>query len=123
MKKYWLLLPALIAPLAGCSTNAALVAGAAAVLYYASDGVVWRTESERISKDKYRITVRKNTIPFSGGEGQAQQIFKRRAEEVASEDGCKSFAVLEYGESLDSTTLINQRIHEGIIQCHKEPSA
>ena len=123
MKIYWLLFPALLTALAGCGSSTLLVASGAAVLFYAKDGVVWRTETERMSKDKYRITVQKNAMPFGSGDGQAEQIFKRRAEEIAIEDGCKGYTTLEYTTSLESSSLVNQRIHEGIIQCRKEPPA
>ena len=123
MKKNWLLLPVLLTTLVGCSSTTLLVAGGAAVLYYAKDGVVWRTETERMSEDKYRITVQKNTLPYGSGDGQAEQIFRRRAEEIAIEDGCKGYTTLEYTTSLDSTSLINQRVYEGIIQCRKEHPA
>lgn len=161
----WLIIPALIVSLSGCSTvsslgtttrevvtggpstntatgakladgtvtgsdtirtmlstigSDALVVGAIiVVLYYTSDKVVWQTETERLSKEKYRITVRKKTIPYGTGDGQAEQYFKRRAEEIAVEGGCPDYSVLSYTSSLESTLFMNERVYEGTIKCRK----
>lgn len=98
----------------------ALIIGAIiVVLYYTSERVVWQTETERLSKEKYRITVRKKTIPYGNGDGQADKYFKRRAEEISAEVGCPDYSILSYTSSLESTLLMNERVYEGTIRCKK----
>ncbi|TCV87443.1 hypothetical protein [Sulfurirhabdus autotrophica] len=121
MKKFRQLILVALLPLTGCSSTALLLAGGAGVLFYAKDGIVWRTDSEQLNKETFRITVRKNTFPYNNGEGEAAIIFKRRAEDITYEHECNSYTTLSYTESLDSTSLVNQRIYEGVIRCNKPP--
>jgi len=100
-------------------SDALIVGAIIVVLYYTSDKVVWQTETERLSKEKFRITVRKKTIPYGTGDGQAEQYFKRRAEEISVEADCPDYTVLSYTSSLESTLFMNQRVYEGTIRCRK----
>lgn len=110
--------PILALILAGCSSNALLVAGgAAAVYYYARDGVVWRTDSEQIAPGQYRITVRKQT--YTSGDGQGDLYFKRRAQDIAEEQHCAGYRILTYTTSLEPTALGTERVYEGTIECRK----
>ena len=100
-------------------SDALIVGAIIVVMYYTSDKVVWQTETERLSKEKYRITVRKKTIPYGNGDGQADKYFKRRAEEISEEVGCPDYSILSYTSSLESTLLMNERVYEGTIRCKK----
>lgn len=100
-------------------SDALIVGAIIVVLYYTSDKVVWQTETERLSKEKYRITVRKKTIPYGTGDGQAEQYFKRRADEIAVQGDCPDYSILTYTSSLESTLFMNQRVYEGTIRCRK----
>ncbi len=121
MNKLRQLTLAALLSLTGCSSTTLLLAGGAGVLFYAKDGIIWRTDSEQLNKETFRISVRKNTFPYNNGEGEAAIIFKRRAEDIIYEHECSSYTTLSYTESLNSTSLLNQRIYEGVILCNKPP--
>jgi hypothetical protein len=80
----------------------------------------WSLEAMPIGGDKYRIFLRKKTFS-SGGDGEAAQLFKYRAEQIVSTQGYNGYQVLEFTEGLDSGVLGTQRVAQGIIQCQKAP--
>jgi hypothetical protein len=108
----------------GCSvfdvpnlSNKELVA-VGAIVYYTKDGFRWEVEDRRIAPDTYRIIVRQGKLKGSG-QGEAEPIFKRRAEEIAAVQGCAGYTVLEYKQGLESDFLgVAQRVSEGLIRCN-----
>ncbi len=118
------LLAAGLASLGGCSifdlpniSNKELVA-VAAIVYYTKDGFTWEVEDRRIAPDTYRIIVRQGKLK-SSGQGEAEPIFKRRAEEIAAVQGCAGYTTLEYKQGLESDFLgVAQRVSEGMIRCN-----
>ncbi len=115
--------------LAGCSaldlpklSNKEILA-ATAVVYYTHDGFRWDVEDRRIGPDLYRITVRQGKLT-RGGQGEAEPIFRRRAEEIAATQGCTGYTVLEYTQGLEHDFLgVPQRVSEGVIRCHGVPGS
>ena len=92
----------------------------AIVLYYAKDGFVWEVEDRLIAPDTYRLSVKQGKLKGSG-QGEARVYFQRRAESIASEQGCNGYTTLEYNESLVSDFLnIPQRVTEGVIRCQRD---
>jgi hypothetical protein len=92
----------------------------AIVLYYAKDGFIWEVEDRMIAPDTYRLTVKQGKLKGSG-QGEARVYFQRRAESIASVQGCNGYTTLEYNESLVSDFLnIPQRVTEGVIRCNRE---
>lgn len=92
----------------------------AIVLYYAKDGFVWEVEDRTIAPDTYRLTVKQGKLKGSG-QGEARVYFQRRAESIASIQGCNGYTTLEYNESLVSDFLnIPQRVTEGVIRCQRD---
>ncbi|MEO1766219.1 hypothetical protein [Thiobacter aerophilum] len=114
--------------LAGCSTfdlphlsNKEALA-VVAVVYYTHDGFRWDVEDRRIAPDRYRITVRQGKLT-RGGQGEAEPIFRRRAEEIALTQGCAGYTILEYTQSLEHDFLgVAQRVSEGVIRCDAAPA-
>ena len=95
----------------------------AIVLYYAKDGFVWEVEDRMIAPDTYRLTVKQGKLK-GGGQGEARLYFQRRAESIASTQGCTGYTTLEYNESLVSDILnIPQRVTEGVIRCKRESAS
>ncbi len=93
----------------------------AIVLYYAKDGFVWEVEDRMIAPDTYRLSVKQGKLKGGGGQGEARIYFQRRAESIASVQGCSGYTTLEYNESLISDFLnIPQRVTEGVIRCQRE---
>ena len=91
----------------------------AIVIYYAKDGFIWEVEDRLIAPDTYRLTVKQGKLK-SSGQGEARIYFQRRAESIASVQGCNGYDTLEYNESLVSDFLnIAQRVTEGVIRCRR----
>lgn len=83
----------------------------------------WSLEDTPIGKDRYRISLRKKTFSSSGGDGEAGQLFKYRAEQITGRLGYDSYQILEYTEGLDSSGAVGvQRVAQGVIQCRKDPA-
>ncbi|MGD9787205.1 MAG: hypothetical protein AB7U30_04555 [Sulfuricellaceae bacterium] len=82
----------------------------------------WSLDDMPIGGDKYRIFLKKKTFS-SGGDGEAAQLFKYRAEQIAATKGYNGYQILEFTEGLDSGVLGTQRVAQGIIQCQKSPTA
>lgn len=87
-----------------------------AALYLAVDplGPNWRIEETRLAADRFRIALRRK--PFaSGGDGEAAQVFRRRAERIARDHGHAEYAILEYAEAIESALPAAQRVSYGVI--------
>lgn len=108
--------------LSACGGNALLLAGAAVATYtvYKQDGLTWEVEDEPISRDKWRITVRKSRFSASG-DGEARIFFERRAREIAYEKDCDGYRILDQTESLESAFPGVQRVLRGTILCNRAP--
>lgn len=93
----------------------ALALGAA--IYFVVDPLSpnWQIEEARISDNRFRIALRKKRFT-TGGDGEAAQIFYRRAEQIVRENGYAGYTVLEFGEGVESTVPIAQRVAQGIIR-------
>lgn len=89
----------------------ALALGAA--IFFVVDN--WQIEETRISDNRFRIALRKKRFT-TGGDGEAMQIFYRRAERIVRENGYAGYTVLEFGEGVESTVPIAQRVAQGLIQ-------
>jgi hypothetical protein len=113
---------ACLAGLAGCSEVPSLTTGewaaVAAVVYYSYDGFTWEVKDRRIGPDTYRIIVRQGKLTRTG-QGEAEPIFKRRAEEIAAVQGCDGYTILSYTQLLENDYLgVPQRVSEGLIRCN-----
>lgn len=89
----------------------ALALGAA--IFFVVDN--WQIEETRISDNRFRIALRKKRFT-TGGDGEATQIFYRRAERIVRENGYAGYTVLEFGEGVESTVPTAQRVAQGVIQ-------
>jgi len=93
----------------------ALALGAA--IYFVVDPLSpnWQIEEARMGDNRFRISLRKKRF-VTGGDGEAAQIFYRRAEQIVRENGYVGYTVLEFGEGVESTVPIAQRVARGVIQ-------
>ncbi len=93
----------------------ALVLGAA--IYFVVDPLSpnWQIEEARMGGNRFRISLRKKRFT-TGGDGEATQVFYRRAEQIVRENGYAGYTVVEFGEGVESTVPIAQRVSRGIIQ-------
>lgn len=78
----------------------------------------WSLEDMPIGGDRYRIFLRKKTFS-SGGDGEAAQLFKYRAEQITGSRGYYGYQILEFTEGLDSGLMGTQKVAQGIIQIYK----
>ncbi len=92
-----------------------IVVGAAAAAAVNAFLPEWTLDEIPLGQDRYRILLRKKTFS-SGGDGQAAQVFKYRAEQIALKNGYTRYQVLEFNEGIDSGLAGSQRVAQGVIQ-------
>ena len=88
-----------------------------AALYWAADPLApnWQLEHLPLGADRVRIVLRKKRFA-TGGDGEAAQVFARRAERIARESGFSGYTVLEYTEGIESSLPLAQRVSQGVIR-------
>ena len=91
-----------------------------AALYWAVDPLApnWQLEQVPLGADRVRISLRKKRFT-SGGDGEAAQLFARRAEQVAHDGGYAGYTLMEYTEGIESTLPLAQRVARGVIQLNR----
>ena len=75
----------------------------------------WHIEQYDLGAGRYAITLRKKRFT-TGGDGESRQVFRRRVDEIAREQGFTSHQVLEFTEGIESNVLIAQRVTHSIVQ-------
>jgi hypothetical protein len=75
----------------------------------------WQLAQAPLGADRVRISLRKKRFT-TGGDGEASQLFARRAEKLKTEGGYTAYAVLEYTEGIESMVPIAQRVAQGVIE-------
>ena len=95
--------------------------GAAAVAYLVLDPLApnWQIEAAAFPGDHVHFAMHMKRY-YSGGAGEARQVFHRRAKQIMREGGFDAYEILEYTESLDSSVLGSQRVAEGVIRLTKK---
>ena len=91
-----------------------------AALYWAVDPLApnWQLAQAPLGDDQVRISLRKKRFT-SGGDGEAAQLFARRAEQVAQERGYASYTVMEYTEGVESALPLAQRVAQGVVRLNR----
>ena len=90
---------------------------AAVLLYFIIDPLApnWQIAQSQIDADRYLIAMRKKRFT-TGGDGEAAQLFFRRAAQVTRESGAAGYRVLEFSEGVESSVPIAQRVANGVIE-------
>ena len=52
----------------------------------------------------------------TGGDGEAGQIFNRRAAQLARDNGAEGFRIVEYTEGIESMVPVAQRLAQGVVE-------
>ena len=88
-----------------------------AALYWAVDPLApnWQLDQAPLGDDRVRILLRKKRFN-SGGDGEAAQVFSRRAEQLARAGGYAGFTVMEYTEGIESALPVAQRVAQGVVR-------
>lgn len=116
----WMLLPA--AGVAAVTNGYVGIPGAtAAVAAYALYDPLapnWSIVEQRQEDTRYRLMLRMKLL-HSGGDGEAHQIFTRRAEQLAGQPGFDAYEVLRWQEGVDSNRPFAQRVALGEIRLRR----
>ena len=107
----------------GVSANAAGLPGAvfssanAALLYIIYDPLApnWTIKERALNADTYYLSLRAKSFR-TGGDGEAIQVVKRRALQLQREKGFTGYQILDYSESVESSTPLTHRVSESTIQ-------
>lgn len=102
----------------GYSTrNMLVMAGVGAAAYYALDPLApnWEVSQQQINDTRYRIALRMKRF-HAGGEGEAESLFTRHAEELAEQWGAGEYRLLSYREGIDSEVTVPRRWAQGVIE-------
>ena len=91
-----------------------------AAIYWAVDPLApnWQLAQAPLGADRVRISLRKKRFT-SGGDGEAAQLFARRAGQVARDGGYAGYTVMEYTEGIESTLPLAQRVAQGVIRLNR----
>ena len=86
-------------------------------LYWLVDPLApnWKLQEVPLGADRVRIALRKKRFA-SGGDGEAAQLFARRAEQVARNGGYAGYTIMEYTEGVESTLPLAERVAQGVIR-------
>ncbi len=94
-----------------------LLLGAAVYWYVDPLAPNWQVAETRLADDRYRIALRRKPIT-SGGDGEAEALFKRRAEQLARDHGRGQYVVIEYTTAIESTLPFSYRTATGVVLLH-----
>jgi hypothetical protein len=75
----------------------------------------WAIEQAPLGADRYAFALKKKRFT-TGGDGEAEQVFRRRVAALARERGYRDYEILEYSSGIESNVPIAQRVAHGIVQ-------
>ena len=91
----------------------------AVIAYFVVDPLApnWQIEQYDLGDRRYAFALRKKRFA-TGGDGEAEQVFRRRVAELGRERGYRHYEVLEFTTGIESTVPIAQRVSHGLVQYH-----
>ena len=75
----------------------------------------WTITETPLGNETYRLLLRARYFRM-GGDGEALQIIRRRAQQLQYERGFAGYRLLDYVESVESSTPFNYRVSEGVVK-------
>jgi hypothetical protein len=75
----------------------------------------WQVRSIKLSDNRWRLELRMRRW-HTGGDGEAEVVFRERAREIAEKQGYRYFVVLSLVQGIESTVPIAQRWARGEIE-------
>lgn len=75
----------------------------------------WEIEQAQLDPNHVHFSLKMKRY-YSGGAGEARQVFQQRAKTLVREGNFASYEILEYSESLESSVLGSQRVGQGVIR-------
>jgi hypothetical protein len=103
-------------------TAEGLVAGALIFIIVDPLAPNWQIEQTTLDAGRYRIAMKKKRFT-TGGDGEAAQVFFRRATQLAREQGNGRYRVVEFTEGIESSVPFAQRVAQGIVDVMPKPPA
>lgn len=94
----------------------AVVAGALVYWYTDPLGATWRIEETRYAGGRMRLSLKRKPVA-NGGEGEAESVFRRRAEELSRGRG---YTIIEYSEGIEAGFPFAQRVASGVVVLNGE---
>jgi hypothetical protein len=93
------------------------------VAYYVIDPLApnWEVKINQLDETRVAINLRKKRFS-TGGDGEAREVFLRRAQEIVDDNGLAGYTVVQFSESVDSETTFARRIARGVIVVEKPPA-
>ena len=90
------------------------------VAYYVIDPKApnWEVKIDQIDETRVAISLRKKRFSV-GGDGEAREIFNRKAQQIVDDNGFAGYAILQYSEGVDSETTYARRVSRGVIALAK----
>ena len=88
-----------------------------AIVYLVTDPLApnWEIVESDLGGQRYAFALKKKRFA-TGGDGEAAQVFRRRAAAVAREHGYSDYEVLEFTAGIESTLPVAQRVSHGVVQ-------
>jgi hypothetical protein len=81
----------------------------------------WEIETLRISEDVFKVQCTMKRFR-TGGEGEAQYLFRRNARRIAQAAGYEDYQILRYEEGIESAAFAPRRFGEGEIRLSRSRS-
>jgi len=92
-----------------------LVAGAIVFIVLDPLAPNWKIEQSQLAPALYEVALTKKRFT-TGGDGEAWQVFQRRAAQIALDKGAAGYRVVEFSEGVESETLIARRVARGVVE-------
>ena len=92
-----------------------LVAGAIVFLVLDPLAPNWKIEQSQVAPALFELALTKKRFT-TGGDGEAWQVFQRRAAQIARDKGSAGYRVLDFSEGVESETLIARRVARGVVE-------
>lgn len=94
--------------------------GAAYLFYTVLDPAApnWGIEEARQGEDRYALVLTMKAI-HSGGDGEARQVFGRRAAQLGRQEGFEGYDILSYQEGVESTRPVARKVAYGEVRLRR----
>jgi hypothetical protein len=91
------------------------IVGAAAMYVVDPLAPNWEVRTTPVDEARVEISLRKKRFSV-GGDGEAYALFRRHAQDLATEAGAGGFEVLSYAEEIQSETTYARRLSRGVVR-------
>ncbi len=95
--------------------NAAPASGEPAQFAYSPDAPNWSIAATKLADNRWRLELRMRRW-HTGGDGEAEVLFREEARELADKQGYRHYVVLSWVQGIDSTAPIAQRWARGEVE-------